>query len=153
MKNNEFKIVQIGQIIKDVTGNYLEVSEGYREGLLELENYSHIHVYWWAHESDSKEQRAVLVTEIPYSKKETNAGVFACRSPERPNLIMDTVCKIKGINKSKGKIFIENIDAMPDTPIIDIKPYIGCVDRVKTVKVPKWFPSEWGEWFPDKGIY
>lgn len=153
MRNNEFRIVQIGKIIKDVTGNHLEIFEKYRDGLLELENYTHIHVYWWAHELDDQEHRAVLITDIPYSKNKTKAGVFACRSPERPNPIMETVCKIKGINRSRGKIFIENIDAMPNTPLIDIKPYIACVDRVKQSKVPKWFPQEWGEWLPDKGIY
>ncbi len=149
----EFNIVQIGSVKKDVSGNYLALSEEYLEGLLELENYSHIHVYWWAHEFDNEQHRSVLITDIPYSKEETNAGVFSCRSPERPNLIMDTVCKIKGINKSKGKIFIENIDAIHDTPIIDIKPYISCVDRVKNSRLPKWFPSEWGEWLPDKGVF
>ena len=153
MINKEFKVVRIGTIVKDVTGNYLEIQEDYLDGLSELENYSHLHVYWWAHEFDNHENRSILITDIPYSRNKIKAGVFACRSPERPNLIMDTVCKIKGINKSKGKIFIDNIDALPDTPIIDIKPYIACVDRVKQSKVPKWFPAEWGEWLPDKGIY
>jgi len=68
--------------------------------------------------------------DITYSKEKTKAGVFAFRSPERTNLVMDTVCKIRGINKSKGNIFIENIDATPDTPVIDIKPYINYNDRV-----------------------
>ncbi len=152
MNEKEFKIIQIGKIVKEVTGNYLEVFEEYRQGLLELENYSHIHIYWWAHEFDNEAHRSILVTEIPYAKEKTDAGIFACRSPERPNLIMETICKIKGINKIKGRIFIENIDALPNTPVIDIKPYLGCVDRVKNFRVPKWFPSEWGEWLPEKGI-
>ena len=151
-KKNEFKIVQIGKIVTNVTGNYLEIFEEYRDALLELENYSHLHVYWWANEFDNKKHREVLITDIPYAKIKTKAGVFACRSPERPNLIMETVCNIVGINKSKGRIFIKNIDAFSDTPIIDIKPYIGVTDRVKNYKVPKWFPSEWGEWVPKNGI-
>ena len=53
---------------------------------------------------------------------------------------------------AKGKIYIENIDAISESPIIDIKPYIHCNDRVKNSKVPKWFPEEWGEWLPEKGI-
>jgi tRNA-Thr(GGU) m(6)t(6)A37 methyltransferase TsaA len=153
MSEIEYRVTPIGKIVKDVTGNHLEISEEYRDGLLELENYSHIHVYWWAHELDSQAHREVLITDIPYSKEKTRAGVFACRSPERPNLVMDTVCKMRGINKAKGKIFIENIDAMPDTPIIDLKPYIPCVDRVKQSRVPRWFPEDWGEWVPDKGIF
>lgn len=152
MQITEFKIVPIGRILKDAGVNCIEIFVEYKEALLELENYSHLHVYWWAHEFDNPEQRSVLVTDIPYSKEGTKAGVFACRSPERPNLIMDSICKIRGINIQKGKIFIEHIDAFSDTPAIDIKPYIPCVDRLKKAKVPKWFPWQWGEWLPDKGI-
>lgn len=149
----EYKIHAIGQIVKIASGNHLEILDEYKDAMLKLENYSHIHVYWWANDFDNEEHRAVVITDIPYTKETMQAGVFACRSPERPNLIMDSVCKIKGINHKTGKIFIENIDAFPDTPIIDIKPYIPCVDRVKKARIPKWFPIEWGEWLPDKGIY
>jgi tRNA (adenine37-N6)-methyltransferase len=148
----EFIINSIGKIVKSATGNHLELDVKYRDGLLELENYSHMHVYWWASELDMDDHRSVLRTEIPYSKDKISAGVFACRSPERPNLIMESICKIVGINAQKGRIFIENIDAFKDTPLIDIKPYIHCNDRVKECKVPKWFPKEWGEWLPKGGI-
>ncbi len=148
----EFTLVEIGRIIKEVSGNCIEVLEEYRPGLRELGNYSHLHVYWWASKFDNEEHRSVLVTDIPYAEEETTAGVFACRSPERPNLVMDSVCVIKGINETKGKVFIESIDAFPDTPVIDIKPYIPVVDRVKASRVPEWFPAEWGEWLPKGGI-
>ena len=153
MHKKEFNIIQIGKIVTNVTGNYLEIFEEYRDALHELDKYSHLHVYWWANEFDNEKHRKILVTDIPYIKEKRKVGIFACRSPERPNLIMDSICKIKGINKDKGRIFIENIDAYSDTPIIDIKPYIHCVDRLKQVIVPKWFPTEWGEWLPNKGIY
>ena len=153
MSETEFTIKQIGKVVKDVTGNHLEIFEPYREALLELNNYSHLHVYWWAHEFDNHEQRSVLVTDIPYAKEGTQAGVFACRSPERPNLIMESICDIRGISRKNGRIYIEMIDANHDTPIIDIKPYIHCVDRVeKKVRVPKWLPAEWGQWRPKGGI-
>ncbi len=148
----EYTIHSIGKIMKSAAGSYLEIDTEYRDGLLELENFSHMHVYWWAHEFDNEEHRAVLQTDVPYAKDETIAGVFACRSPERPNVIMSSICKIGGINKLKGKIFIGNIDAYNETPVLDIKPYIHCVDRVKECKVAKWFPKEWGEWYPDGGI-
>ncbi len=148
----EFKIRSIGKIVKSATGNHLEIDEEYLGGLLELKHYDYIHVYWWARDFDKPEHRSLMQVPIPYAKGDVIAGVFACRSPERPNLIMDTVCKVRGVNEKKGKIFIENIDAFPDTPIIDIKPYLNCVDRVKKSKVPKWFPSEWGEWMHEKGI-
>ena len=152
MEKNNYSVLAIGKIVKDVLGNCLELFPRYREGLLELENYSHLHVYWWAHELDGETHRNVLVTEIPYAREKTVAGVFACRSPRRPNPIMDSICKIKGIAHGKGRVFIGAIDAYADTPIIDIKPYIHCNDRVEKVAVPKWFPAEWGVWFPKDGI-
>ncbi len=152
MEQNKFTVIQIGRVKKEATGNWLEIFSEYKEGLLELKKYSHLHVYWWAHQADNIEQRSVLVTKIPYANKETIAGVFACRSPERPNLIMHSICKIKGINQDKGKVFIANIDALSDTPILDIKPYIHCNDRVERSLVPEWFPKEWGEWLPKEGI-
>ena len=148
----EFTIVKIGSVKKQVTGNCIELDEAYRDGLLELDNYSHVHILWWADGFDTPEQRDFLQVEIPYSKEKVVAGVFGCRSPRRPNLIMNTICKVVGINHKKGRIFIENIDADNGTAVIDIKPYIHCNDRVKDVKVPNWFPKEWGEWLPNGGI-
>jgi tRNA-Thr(GGU) m(6)t(6)A37 methyltransferase TsaA len=151
MDRDKYVVVQVGQVVKEATGNCLKIFEEYRPALLELENYSHIHVYWWANLFDNVSQRGILVTDIPYAKN-IKAGVFACRSPERPNLVMDSVCKIRGVDKRNGVVYIEDIDANAGSPIIDIKPYIPCVDRVKEARVPKWFPSEWGEWLPKKGI-
>ncbi|MCF8373919.1 MAG: TrmO family methyltransferase [Bacteroidales bacterium] len=148
----EFKIYPIGFVKKQVTGNTIEIDEEFRDGLLELENYNYMHVLWWANDYDTQDQRKLVQVDIPYSKEKIKAGVFACRSPQRPNLVMNSVCKIVGINHKKGRIFIENIDANNSTPVIDIKPYIHCNDRVKDARVPRWFPTEWGEWYPAGGI-
>ncbi len=148
----EFSINPIGFVKKQVSGNTLEIFETYRAGLAELENYNYMHVLWWANKFDSPAQRQLLQVEIPYSNEEIKAGVFACRSPQRPNLIMNSICRIGGINHKKGRIFIEQIDADNESPVIDIKPYIHCNDRVKDAKVPRWFPKEWGEWYPKGGI-
>lgn len=150
---NEMSLVKIGKVKKDVTGSMIQIEEEFRDALLWIDGYSHIHVFWWANELDGEDHRQVLVCDIPYSAEKVEAGVFACRSPERPNPLMTTVCEVKGINKKKGRIFIENIDAFGDTPVIDIKPYIPCVDRVKKAKVPGWIPEEWGDWVPKGGIY
>ena len=148
MRDNKFTIIQIGKIVKDVISNCLKIFEKYKEAFLELENYSHIHVYCWANKFDNIEGRTILSAPVPYSREKVIAGIFTCRSPVRFNLIMDSLCKINKIVKNKGKIFIENIDAAPDAPIIDIKPYVGVCDRVEKFKVLKWIPKEWGGWLP-----
>ena len=64
-------------------------------------------------------------------------GVFACRSPVRPNLIAMSLCRV--ISIEGGAIEIEGIDAFDQTPVIDIKPYAPGIDRPKgESKVPEW---------------
>ena len=147
-----YTMVPVGEIVKTPSGNRLEIFSEYRSGLCELANYSHLHVLWWAHEFDDGLNRLVLETDIPYAEKATRAGVFACRSPQRPNPVMMSVCRMTGIDEDRGKIYIGKIDAHPGSRIVDLKPYIPCVDRVRRAKVPKWFPPAWGEWLPEHGI-
>ena len=73
-------------------------------------------------------------------------GVFATRSPNRPNNIGLSCVKLLEIKNNNGKIslIIEGADLVNNTPIIDIKPYIGFVDSIKdarsgyaTVEPPK----------------
>jgi tRNA (Thr-GGU) A37 N-methylase len=78
-------------------------------------------------------------------------GVFACRSPVRPNPIGLTTAKILGINRDKGEVEIANIDAFDGTPVLDLKAYIPVCDRVENVRVPEW-ASDWPEWLPEEGL-
>ena len=64
-------------------------------------------------------------------------GVFACRSPLRPNLIALSLCKMLALENNR--IIIDKIDAFHDTPIIDIKPYIPALDTTsEAVRLPNW---------------
>ena len=65
-------------------------------------------------------------------------GVFATRSPIRPNPIALTTVEIIHLNYQKGLIQIAYIDANDNTPLIDIKPYTPSLDRVETPGVPEW---------------
>jgi tRNA (Thr-GGU) A37 N-methylase len=53
-------------------------------------------------------------------------GVFACRSPVRPNPIALTLCRIRSVKNNI--IEIDKIDAFANTPILDLKPYIPGYD-------------------------
>ena len=57
-------------------------------------------------------------------------GVFASRSPFRPNNLGLSVLKIESIDKQRGVIAVSGLDLVNDTPIIDIKPYVPYVDAV-----------------------
>ena len=67
------------------------------------------------------------------------AGVFACRSPYRPNLIALDVCKILSIDGLA--IRIDKTHAFDETPILDLKPYIPNLDdpaERSAVRLPDW---------------
>ena len=69
-------------------------------------------------------------------------GVFATRSPVRPNPIALTASEIINIDFTNGMIRVTFIDANDNTPVLDIKPYTPSFDRVETPGVPAWC-SEW----------
>ncbi len=93
----------------------IEIMEKYKEGLRHLDRNSHIIVQFYFHKSKNYD----LLTQTPWSEEEK--GVFATRSPRRPNPIGITVVKLKQI---KGcKLEIEGVDMLDGTPVLDIKPY------------------------------
>ena len=63
-------------------------------------------------------------------------GVFATRSPVRPNLIGLSICKILSIEDNI--IQIDTIDAYDGSPVIDLKPYIPDIDSEEDAQVPEW---------------
>lgn len=69
-------------------------------------------------------------------------GVFATRSPVRPNPIALTTSEIISIDFNKGIIRVTFIDANDNTPVLDLKPYTPSFDRVETPGIPAWC-SEW----------
>ena len=51
-------------------------------------------------------------------------GVFATRSPKRPNNIGMTVVALDDVNEEEGILYISNVDILNGTPLLDIKPYV-----------------------------
>jgi len=94
----------------------------------------------------------MLECKKPYRAGPEKIGVFATRSPARPNPIAMTVASILGIDQKEGIIQIPWIDAAPDTPIIDLKPYQPSGDRVKDIAMPNWC-SHWPKWLEDSGSF
>ncbi|WP_097003535.1 TrmO family methyltransferase domain-containing protein [Lacrimispora amygdalina] len=98
---------------------------------------------WTGYRMYSVEQsRSTLQTEKPYKGAPEVIGVFATRSPLRPNPIALTTVDVIHIDYEKGVIQIAFIDAYDNTPVLDIKPYTPSFDRVETPVVPAWC-SNW----------
>ena len=149
-KQEIFKISPIGHINKAKYGIQLKILEPFRPALKQLNHFSHLIVFWWSNRFDTERYRSTIQCKPPYAKKKLT-GVFACRSPVRPNPIMITTCRILDIDEEEGVIVVSDIDAFEGTPIIDLKPYIPVSDRVKEVKVPEWL-SDWPEWMAEDGF-
>jgi tRNA-Thr(GGU) m(6)t(6)A37 methyltransferase TsaA len=146
----EMTLRPIGTVRREGTTPHIHVQGPFRPGLEQLSLFSHAIVVWWADQHDNPESRAILQTELPYAPGVT-AGVFACRSEYRPNPIAITVCELGELDVGSGTVEVVDIDAYEGTPVLDIKPYIGVVDRVAKIEVPNWYEG-WPEWLPDTGI-
>ncbi|MBN1327905.1 MAG: tRNA (N6-threonylcarbamoyladenosine(37)-N6)-methyltransferase TrmO [Candidatus Heimdallarchaeota archaeon] len=140
MKGN-FEIVSIGTIRNNDGNIWLEIYDEFTPALLNLEYFSHIITLWWISGMDTKESRSNLQGYPRVMRNEDTqtplSGIFATRSPKRPNPIGLTIVKIIGIEEKK--IYITHHDAFDNTPLIDIKPYIPNSDCILNVKLPNWF--------------
>ena len=131
-----FVLNPIGVIRKTDDDTRLEIFEEYADGLLGLEGFSHIHVFYWFDQNDTPEKRQTLQVHPRKDPNNPLTGVFATHSPQRPNLIALTRCKIGGVI---GNIIeIDDIDAHDGSPVIDIKCYIPPSDGDEGVRVPDW---------------
>lgn len=103
----------------------IEIFDEYLPGLLRIEENSHIMIVGWLHKI---ERRDLLVRRPKYSSDQELKGVFACRTPARPNPFGITTVKLL---KVEGKfLYVERLDMIDGTPILDIKPHSAGFDGV-----------------------
>ena len=152
-RNNEnsttYELRPIGYVhASDAEGSYfLKIDEAYRPALKEMEQFSHVMIFWWADRMDTKDKRNIMTTELPYAPG-VEAGVFACRSEYRPNPIAVTTMMVIDVDVEKGIVILPWIDAFDGTPILDLKPYMPVSDRIRDYKVAEWL-VDWPEWMED----
>jgi len=133
---DRFYIIPVGVIKKENENVRIEVFEEYRDALLGLDDFSHITVCYWFHENDTPEKRKTLQVHPRKDKQNPLSGVFATHSPLRPNLIAISICKILSIKDTT--IFIEKIDALDGSPVIDIKCFIPSLELASDIRLPHW---------------
>jgi tRNA (adenine37-N6)-methyltransferase len=104
----------------------IELKEEFISGLTDLDEFSHIILIYNFHKSTGFE----LLTK-PFLDN-IQRGVFATRAPKRPNPIGLSVVRM--IKIEKNIIYVENVDMLDETPLLDIKPYIPAFDIHKTEK-------------------
>ena len=113
------EIVPIG-IIKDHLGGTKEIRvyDEFSCGLKGVEDHEYLWVLFWMSRLSAKERKILLVHPQGDREKEKQ-GVFALHSPMRPNPI--GITKVKLIQRIGNSLFVAQLDAFDETPLIDIK--------------------------------
>lgn len=131
------KLKEVGKVVYG-EGFKVCVDEEYKKALMGLGGFGHLVITWWANKLDDDISRNELTVEKPYKNGPDIVGVFGTRSPQRPNPICISVINIEDIDYDSGIIYTSYIDAEPDTPVLDIKPYYPCSDIIRDIKMPNW---------------
>jgi len=111
---------------KNIRGT-IEIFPQYVEGLKDLEGFSHIFLIYYLNRVS---KRSLVVK--PYMDDKLR-GVFATRSPSRPNHIGLSIVRL--IKISKNQLEIQDLDILDATPLLDIKPYVPEVDTRENCKI------------------
>ena len=97
----------------------------------ELDTFSHIWLQFLFHEAVADGWRPMV--RPPWLGGQKRVGLYASRSPHRPNFLGLSVVRYLGLRKEKGKLFLDicELDLLDGTPIFDIKPYVPYSDSIQ----------------------
>jgi tRNA-Thr(GGU) m(6)t(6)A37 methyltransferase TsaA len=101
----------------------LEILSDFEPGLADIEGFSHLFILWVFDRADG----VALMGRPPSDGKPH--GVFATRSPRRPNPIGLTVVEL--LRRDGGTLHVRGVDMLDGTPILDIKPYLSSIPAEK----------------------
>jgi tRNA-Thr(GGU) m(6)t(6)A37 methyltransferase TsaA len=120
---------------KDSEG-WIEVFDEYAEGLADLDGFSHLYLIFHLHKSAGYKLKVIPFLDT------VERGIFATRSPARPNSVGLSVVKLVSV---KGNIVnIKGLDIVDGTPLIDIKPLVPMFEDAADVRIG-WFAGKNGE--------
>ena len=102
---------------------YIEVLPEFEAGLQDVEGFSHLFVIW----AFDRSEGYALVGTPPTDDRPH--GVFATRSPRRPNPIGLTVVELLG--REGARLRVRGLDMLDGTPVLDLKPYLSSIPQEK----------------------
>jgi tRNA (adenine37-N6)-methyltransferase len=128
-----------GKVISEI-----HIKKEYMEGLRGIDSFSHIIVVFEMHKS-TWTPSSDLVRRPQGREDMPLTGIFAQRAKHRPNPIGVTSVRLLGV---KGNILrVQGLDAIDETPVLDIKPYFPQFDRVEEPQTPEWVARLMAEYF------
>jgi tRNA-Thr(GGU) m(6)t(6)A37 methyltransferase TsaA len=108
-----------------------------------LSEFSHVWVIAWLGRVLVEERGATLHIHPRGAENAPAVGLFATRSPRRPNPIAITAVPLLGI--SGAVLTVKGLDMLDGTPVLDIKPYLSHGDRIAGTRAPRWIRCLWRE--------
>ncbi|HII99673.1 MAG TPA: SAM-dependent methyltransferase [Methanoregula sp.] len=121
-------------------GERLRISEivlaSHLSGLLEgIDEYSHLVILYWGH-AVPPHDRSLVKTHPAGLVKYPKQGIYATCSPARPNPILMKVVRL--VKRDGTHLFVEGLDAIDQSPVLDIKPYVADMYPQEDVRIPAW---------------
>ncbi|MFX1442993.1 MAG: tRNA (N6-threonylcarbamoyladenosine(37)-N6)-methyltransferase TrmO [Promethearchaeota archaeon] len=122
----------------DLINSKIIVKKEYIDCLDGIEDFSHLVILFWTHKVPDQ-ARQIKKVHPAGLKKMPIKGIFATRSPVRPNPICKTTVKL--IERKGDTLIVEGLDAIDNTPVLDIKPHIPFYDSPLNIKLADWMYS------------
>jgi tRNA-Thr(GGU) m(6)t(6)A37 methyltransferase TsaA len=128
-----------GEVISEII-----LYENYAIGITGLEEFSHALIVFFMHKASFNKENHL--TRHPRRRLDLpKIGIFAQRARHRPNPIGITAVQI--VSVKDNILTVKGLDAINETPIIDIKPYFPCFDKVEDSKTPFWVDEIMKDYF------
>ncbi len=125
--HKDIKTMPIQPIAAEGIKGYIEILPEYSQGLKDIEGFSHLTLLYYFHKIAGYE-----LVLVPFMDTEER-GIFACKAPKRPNAIGLSTVRLLGV---QGNIlYIDQVDMLDGTPLIDIKPFYPRYDNRENVKI------------------
>jgi tRNA-Thr(GGU) m(6)t(6)A37 methyltransferase TsaA len=122
----------------------IEIFEEYADGLEAIDGFSHLLIFFYMHKITAENRKMLktkprIVTKYGLSLEEIPlVGVFCLDAPNRPNPIGLSAVRLLW---RKGKtLHVKGIDALNETPVLDIKPY-SPARRIEKFELPEWYKN------------
>ena len=122
----EYHLNIVGYIHNQENISELHILPEYRDAMAGLAKGKIIWILLWLHRSDEEEKRKILKVHSHGEAGYPLRGIFATRSPVRPNPI--GMYRRRIINIEENRIYVRRMDTYDGTPIIDIKPFASSLD-------------------------
>lgn len=149
----ELTVGPIGWVVKvgrPVGGRYrweeteseIEIEPAWADALDGLEAFSHVWLLWWLNKPGDKGDEPPPLRVRPQRRQDMPLlGVFATRSPRRPNPLAITAVRL--LQRQGTRLRVLGLDAFEGTAILDIKPYLRRGDLVAEATTPDWLERLW----------